>query len=843
MARYTEYRRIATGSHTDILLAATSEEEAIELVVLKQLRPEFREQPESIAAFSQSVARVQSLAHPHISSLFASDVPSENEYSCAFSYMSGEDLEYILSHERLMERRIALGVTCAIAAQVADALAYWHSAHSGEAAVHGEITPSSIILGYSGRAVLLDPGIIDVRAVDSDGELVRPVRKVLYCAPEQTSHDEMIDGRADMFSLGILLHEMLTSRKLFSGPNEAAILRNICERSIPLPSIYNPEVPAILDELVLALLERDLDRRTVAATTIRDQLNELAEHFGVISEFEIAGWASYALAERREQRTAAEAEVKEAVRNPQPSNRDSSPFGSASLDGDDWPLFLPNMPKPARVSSGSINWSTDNIVLPAALGIGTGSSADTGAIATESQGNMPMPVTRRRFPILLPLAILLVIAAAASAAILRPWDMEDPQTTVAARTDDPTTTVNTGDGDNGNATAAIAIPAGEAALHLYAVPKNVKVRVDGKVVANEVGSEGRLIPVKASSSVKLLVEREGYVTHEQQYDAPESGVLPIYVTLAREKGKSGDDDAERDDKAKTDDGAKRASRDVPTRRGNSNRRQRQRRDPPKRQTSAASSEGTLLLAFRPSSAVVRVNGKVYRGPSPAQITLKSGDYDVQVSADGYLSSQKKVSIRKGNDTRLTMDLERKTGSLRVSSKPAGAEVRIDGSLRGKSPLTVEKLPMGKRVDVELTLNGYQTTKRTVTIGSGSAARISVDLQRDKAAKPDKPAAPRQPVMVESWVITKRSGALPLIRLKGAEVDKGAPQTSKPIKARMCIDTSGRVTSVKVLNTIPAKMMTVVRRALKSWRYEPYIQDGSPVPACFVSQHRLTIEFI
>src|SRR6266542_5167464 len=103
---------------------------------------------------------------------------------------------------------------------------------------------------------------------------------------------------------------MLTSRRLFSGPSESAILKNVMERRIPPPSVYNPRVPPALDEIVLQLLERDPERRIATAAGLRDQLERLVQQDGV-TQRRVGEWMRSALAPRHSRRRAIERQIVE----------------------------------------------------------------------------------------------------------------------------------------------------------------------------------------------------------------------------------------------------------------------------------------------------------------------------------------------------------------------------------------------------------------------------------------------------------------------------------------------------------------------------------------------------
>jgi hypothetical protein len=173
-------------------------------------------------------------------------------------------------------------IACRAAADVAAGL---HCAHTATDAaglpqpiVHRDVTPSNLILCY-GR---------------TGGGLKG---KMSYLAPEQL-HEKPVDGRSDVFQLGICLHEMLTGQRLFRGDDDRQRAMAVLEREIPAPSSIEPSLPAALDEVVLWALERDPDRRPSSAEEFRDALDTAMTAGGIGGRQDIGAWMKTTFAER-----------------------------------------------------------------------------------------------------------------------------------------------------------------------------------------------------------------------------------------------------------------------------------------------------------------------------------------------------------------------------------------------------------------------------------------------------------------------------------------------------------------------------------------------------------------
>ena len=140
--------------------------------------------------------------------------------------------------------------------------------------VHRDLNPPNILVSRIGEVKLGDFGI--ARASTSEQLTAAGVLrgKVSYAAPEQLL-DQPYDSRADLFSLGVTLHETLTAKRLFTGESDVAIFKACLEGPIPRPSELRGDVPPALDAIVMGLLERRLEARTQSAHEVVTKLAAL----------------------------------------------------------------------------------------------------------------------------------------------------------------------------------------------------------------------------------------------------------------------------------------------------------------------------------------------------------------------------------------------------------------------------------------------------------------------------------------------------------------------------------------------------------------------------------------
>jgi predicted ATPase len=161
--------------------------------------------------------------------------------------------------ETLAERLRTRGVAPAQALQLCARLASGLNALHARAVVHRDLKPSNVMLpgGEVGQAMIVDLGVarlIEVASMTTSGGQIGTPR---YMAPEQVRNARAVDGRADVFALGCILFECLTGRLLFEGSDPVTVIASILFEPLPAPSALRRELPAQLDTLVAALLERD----------------------------------------------------------------------------------------------------------------------------------------------------------------------------------------------------------------------------------------------------------------------------------------------------------------------------------------------------------------------------------------------------------------------------------------------------------------------------------------------------------------------------------------------------------------------------------------------------------
>jgi TolB-like protein/tRNA A-37 threonylcarbamoyl transferase component Bud32 len=244
-------------------------------VALKVLPPAMARDPERLARFEREARAVAALNHPHIVTLHSVE-ECDGITFLTMELVPGDSLD-----ARIPEGGLPLDRTLAIGAAVADAL---DAAHQ-KGIVHRDLKPANVMLTADGRVKVLDFGLAkDLRAAESaEATMTAPgqtqagmvMGTPAYMSPEQLA-GRPVDHRTDIFSLGILLYEMSSGQRPFTGGNSIELASAIL-RDVPRPlDAGRADVPATLVTLVQRCLEKDRDRRTQTAREVARELGEIA---------------------------------------------------------------------------------------------------------------------------------------------------------------------------------------------------------------------------------------------------------------------------------------------------------------------------------------------------------------------------------------------------------------------------------------------------------------------------------------------------------------------------------------------------------------------------------------
>src|SRR5262249_32968212 len=326
VARFGAYEilyELKTGGMGAVLLGRRRGPGAFEqLVAIKTILADYAQAPAVRAMFLDEAALLARLNHPAIAQVHDFGEQGGALYM-VMEYVAGIPFRELMMH----------GMPPGVAARaIAEACRGLHAAHelrdlSGNllGVVHRDISPDNLMCGFDGHIKVIDFGIALVKNRQAPVTEFGTVKgKPPYMSPEQVKN-EAIDRRSDVFSLAVVLWELLTGTALFEGDSIYAIARSVEHQAIRPPSqVLGAPLPLGLDAAVMNALERDLARRTQTAAAFAEQLEQVIQGAGAET---LEAWADRVLVEARTEHRAWLASVAAGKDAPRPIGR---PTGSVT---------------------------------------------------------------------------------------------------------------------------------------------------------------------------------------------------------------------------------------------------------------------------------------------------------------------------------------------------------------------------------------------------------------------------------------------------------------------------------------------------------------------------------
>jgi serine/threonine-protein kinase len=260
LGRYQLLKRIAVGGMAEIYVAKQTGVEGFEkLVVIKKILPQFARDPYFIKMFLNEARLAARLTHPNIAHIYDLGYAA-GVYFIAMEYIHGENLSGITFACRKQKHTIPLEHALKMVSQICEGLQYAHAKTNVQGKplgiVHRDISPQNILISYEGMVKLVDFGVAKATTLyDEDTHAGQIKGKLAYMSPEQVRGEKM-DSRADLFSLGIVLWELATGKRLFGRFEPAVILQKIDEGEIPPPTKSTGGSPLTWEPLFCAPCKR-----------------------------------------------------------------------------------------------------------------------------------------------------------------------------------------------------------------------------------------------------------------------------------------------------------------------------------------------------------------------------------------------------------------------------------------------------------------------------------------------------------------------------------------------------------------------------------------------------------
>ena len=262
--RYEILELIGSGGMSDVYKAKCHKLDR--LVAIKVLKEELSSDDSFVAKFKMEAQAAAGLSHPNIVSVY--DVVDEGQlHYIVMELIEGITLKTYIARKGKLDVKEAVG----IAIQVAQGIAAAHEQNI----IHRDIKPQNMIISRDGKVKVADFGIARVVTAQTQGSAA--VGSVHYISPEQ-ARGGYSDARSDIYSLGITRYEMVTGRLPFEGDNTVSVALAHVEEPITRPSIYEPDIPVSLENIILKCTEKKPERRYSSVTEVIADLRRVLLH-------------------------------------------------------------------------------------------------------------------------------------------------------------------------------------------------------------------------------------------------------------------------------------------------------------------------------------------------------------------------------------------------------------------------------------------------------------------------------------------------------------------------------------------------------------------------------------
>lgn len=286
---FGSYQLLEKLTANDVTVVCHAVEDVTEVPVeLVRLRPQAAANRELLEAFLAQAKLSTQLRHPHVQQTYAYGKVA-GTYFMAHELIAGPTLQQVMLQSASAAGAIPLPIVVKLLIQLCEALEYLHS--RAAQIIHRDVAPANVLVANTGSVKLSNFASAKAPGTPATGHGV--IKGTLgYAAPESTFGQ--LDARADLFSLGVIAHELLAGRPLFGSAKDYATMWRVREKPIQPPSRWNPHVSRDLDDIVLTALQRDPDLRWQNAAAMRFALTAIAESFGAIDGKVIRDWTEWA---------------------------------------------------------------------------------------------------------------------------------------------------------------------------------------------------------------------------------------------------------------------------------------------------------------------------------------------------------------------------------------------------------------------------------------------------------------------------------------------------------------------------------------------------------------------
>lgn len=353
--KYSLLHRIAVGGMAEIFIARhTGMKGFSRKIVIKKIRPHLSEEQSFINMFLNEAKLAAQLSHSNIAQIY--DLGRiEQSYFIAMEYVRGRDMRAVTNKAEGKKIPFPLEYALKVAADTCEGLFYAHrrTDDSGHPLniVHRDVTPENIMVSFDGEVKMLDFGIAKAENLATETKVGEIKGKLGYMSPEQIM-GKSLDHRSDLFSLGVVLYEWLTGKKLFSAKHDVDVLRNVMEGKIYPPSYFRQEVPKAVEEIVMKALERNRQQRYQSAWEMQFDIRQfLSNHEFNPSNIHLSNFIRQIFAEDIQKDEALLSKAEQEAERMQPEGEATASFVVDDTEDEDDEKNQKSPSKPRKSSS------------------------------------------------------------------------------------------------------------------------------------------------------------------------------------------------------------------------------------------------------------------------------------------------------------------------------------------------------------------------------------------------------------------------------------------------------------------------------------------------------------
>lgn len=289
--KYLLLEKLAAGGMAEVYLAKLSGG-FNKFVAIKRILPQFSENTEFLQMFKEEAKIVANLRHSNIVSIHYFGHEKRQLY-LVMDFVEGQNLRQTLNVLKKENKQLTIDQIIYLIKEVAAGLDYAHRALDDTTGkplniIHRDMSPQNIMISFEGEVKIVDFGIAKAGSNLEQTQAGTIKGKFGYMSPEQADAHEL-DARTDVFSLGIIMWELISGERLFAASNEALTLKKVRECQIPSLRKIIPELPAELERITLKALSKDLSLRYQSASSFHKDLNRfLNVHYPEFSKQEFS---------------------------------------------------------------------------------------------------------------------------------------------------------------------------------------------------------------------------------------------------------------------------------------------------------------------------------------------------------------------------------------------------------------------------------------------------------------------------------------------------------------------------------------------------------------------------